>query len=265
MKRLMFFLSAVGICIFYSCGPEPTREQRMHQADANMRMMLQMATEGSNQGNPDPGADEATNGMINTMAAVASEEEGRSRNVALANQINPFPRVSRNLLLDFNPYEADGDMHNDAIDLIVREQLAGVDVVDKLKNKDRQTIDKFLKLSPKFQDENVRNAAVDAIVATEVPDELKDKAIKITNAKDYIEGISYLDLAVDEKAIVTEVFATCNDYYVNKADFVQVASYLNSKIISLFDKGENMTVRDQQFACMFTILKHSYYYWHGAK
>lgn len=158
-----------------------------------------------------------------------------------------------------------GEIHNDALDLIIKEKLAGVDLLDKLKNRDRETIDKFLKLSPKFQDDNVRKNAADAIIVQEVPAGLEDRLTKIIYAKEYTEVISYLDIPEVEKEFITEVYATCNDYYINKADFVQVAGYLNGKITSLLTKGKDMTAEDQRLACMFTIFKHSYYYWHGTK
>lgn len=137
--------------------------------------------------------------------------------------------------------------------------------MDKLKNRDKQTIERFLKLSPDYQDDNIRSAVVDAIAIEEVPAELQDRLIKITNAKDYTEAISYIGLPADEKAFVTEVYATCNNYYINGANFSLVAGYLNGKITSLLNKGKDMTARDHQLAGMLTIFKHSYYYWNNTK
>lgn len=54
--------------------------------------------------------------------------------------------------------------------------------MDELKNRDKQTIERFLKLSPDYQDDNIRSAVVDAIAIEEVPAELQDRLIKITNA-----------------------------------------------------------------------------------
>ena len=207
----------------------------------------------------------ANNAICNAGAAKASDAAGRSVAHPLTNQINFKIRVPRELLLEFNPYETEGDMHNDALDFIIREELAGVNISEKLNNRDWETVDKLLKLSPVLQDEQVRKEAVDAAVAMEVTDELKEKFVKITRAEDYKEAISYLDMPADKKAFVTEVFATCNDYYTNEADFTVVAGYLNDKITDLLKKGKDITIEDQRLAYTFTIFKHSYYYWHGTE
>ncbi len=268
MKRLMFLLSLISICFYLSCNPDPNPDPdhsyRMEAADAAARAAHTLA----NAWSPlhlTPEGEGRLNSEANTVAVAASL---RARELFLdltINQVNPHHRVPRNLLLEFNPYEADGDMHNDALNMVVKEKLEGIDLLDKLKNKDRETIDKFLKLNPIFQDDNVREDAVDAIVATEVPAEFEDGITKIVYAKNYSEVISYLDIPADEKALVTEVFATCNDYYMNEVNFLTVADYINSKITFLLSKGKDMTEGDQRLACLFTIFKHSYYYWHGTK
>lgn len=259
MKRLLFLSCLISVCIYSSCDPDTVRRIRMETADA---FALQKCQESIIGQTTPPGAN---NAICNAAAAKASDDAGKYVVHPLSNQINPNIRVPRNLLLELNPYEAEGDMHNDALDFIIREELAGVDVSEKLRNRDRETIDKLLKLSPALQDDNVRKEAVDAAVAMEIPDELKERLTKITYAKDYVEAISYLDMPADKKAFVTEVFATCNDYYANEADFEQVAGYLNDKIALLLNKGKDITIEEQRLAYTFTIFKHSYYYWHGTK
>ena len=214
-----------------------------------------------------PGAAEAHGQLIEAAAAAASEAEGTLLAVPLANQINPNIRVPKEFLLELNSYEIEGQMHNEALDLIVKERIAGVDLYDKLINKDRETIDKFLKLRPNLQDDNIRKQAVDALIAEaeEFSIEVKDKIAKIINAENYSDAISYLNASTEETVILTEVYSTCNNYFINNADFGQVAGYINGKITYLLNKGKDMTVQDQRLACTFTVLKHSYYYWHSTK
>lgn len=270
MKRILFLLCTSCTSFYLSCIQPNENEPhfRIARADAQARVSCEEMNEGSYQQSI-PDGQAAIDAICNDVAAAASDAERTAiagEYVAYpANQINPNVRVPRNLLLELNPYEADGDMHNDALDMIAREQLDGMDVLNKLMNKDRATIDKFLKLKPQFQDEAVRNAAVNVVAGVTVSDELKERLVKIVNAKDYAEGISYLNISADAKALVTEVYATCNDYYINKAGFELVAGYLNGKITSLLNKGKDMKAEDRKLARMFTVLKHSYYYWHGTK
>lgn len=272
MKRLLILLCTISVCIYLSCTSpeEEARKRRMQRADDDAYLHALRSLQNW-PGASAPGGQSTIQASARGIAAAASQKAGAAAAaggdyvIYPADQINPNIRVSNEFILEFNPYEVEGEMHNVALDFIVRKKLDGMDVLNKFMERDRETIDKFLKLNPEFKDDNVRKDAVDAFVAAEIPEGLKESLIKITYAKDDEEAMSYLDLSHGAKALVTEVHATCNEYYLKEADFKEVAGYLNDKITFLLKKGKDITTEDQQLAAMFTVLKHSYYYWYGTK
>lgn len=164
-------------------------------------------------------------------------------------------------LLNNNPYEEAGIVHNKSLELIFKTGDPKI-VYEKLKNNDQDTWKAFIELASN----NSQQPAVEVLsncdngqCLTNYFETTVPKIVDFTNEEQLVSS-TYLNS--ENRSFMLNTYKGYKYLWQSDPSNVEIYGYLNDKISSLLSV-KTLTKQQEGMVIGLTILKHSNYYWYG--